>query len=159
MNDVTFEGNSASEGNTLYVVWRSVESMEWNEFSSFEGSSEEEAKVETRKRGIVGMGESVSGGGMSGFAVCTQIEISESGGTLVVEVMEEEGAEEEGEEESGGEGCMVGMEGGEVSGEVEWKDVSGEGVVVYMGNALTRVLQGCENIEIVMNVTYGGWNG
>ena len=59
---------------------------------------------------------------------------------------------------------MVGMEGGEVSGEVVMGgsgvgEVNGEGVRVSMGNALTRVLQRCENIEIVMNVTYGGSNG
>ena len=64
-------------------------------------------------------------------------------------------------EENIGEGCVVGMEGGEVSGEVVMGgsgigEVNGEGVRVNMGNALTRVLQGCENIEIVMNVTYSG---
>ena len=72
MSDVSFEGkgNRASkEANTQYVVWRSVESMRSEEFSSFVGLGEglkEEAKVETRKRGIVRMGEFVSGGGSCG---------------------------------------------------------------------------------------------
>ena len=185
MSDVTFEGkgNRASkEGNTLYVVWRSVESMEWNEFSSFEGLSEDmkgEAKVETRERGIVGMGEFVSGGGSgeeececececgSGsegegknqIVVCTHVKMEENNrGKVVVAVVSEE------EEKNGGEGCVVGMEGGEGEGEVVVEgsgvgEVNGEEVVVDMGKELTRVLQRCENIEIVMNVTYGGSNG
>ena len=38
MSGVTFEGNTATkEGKTLYVVWRGVESMTSNQFSSFVG--------------------------------------------------------------------------------------------------------------------------
>ena len=159
MSEVIYEGNNASkEGMTLYVVWRSISNMESNEFSSFVGLSEEmdggEAKVERWNGGIVRLEEFVRGGWMSGYGVNAQIEISEDVGMIVVEVVED----------GGGEGGVVGMEGGEVSGEVVMGgsgvgEVNGEGVRVSMGNALTRVLQRCENIEIVMNVTYGGSNG
>ena len=174
MSDVLFEGkgNKASKGgNTVYVVWRSRSNMESNQFSSFVNSSEEEAMVEMWNGEIVRLGELVSGGSGSGsgsgsegegknqFMVCTYVKMEENNtGTVVVAVVdEEEGGE-------GGEGCVVGMEGGEIEGEVIVEgsgigEVNGEEVVVEMGKELTRVLQECENIEIVMNVTYSGSNG
>ena len=48
----------------------------------------------------------------------------------------------------------MGMEGGEVEGEG-----NGEGVKVNMGNELKKIMNECEDISIVMNVTYGLSNG
>ena len=155
MSDVIFEENSASSsngGNTLYIVWKSTSSMDSTQFDSFETSSEDEVKVETWKGTIVTFGEFVSGGsgcgseggeGKNGYKVCTEIEITEKVGTVKVAVLDRE-------EEMSGQTCVVGMEEGEVEGEV-----SGEGVRVNMGRELTEVLSECEDIQIVMNVTYG----
>ena len=138
--------------------------MEWNQFSSFVTSSEEEAMVETWNGEIVRLGAFVSGGSGSGsgsegegkneYKVCTEIEITEKLGRVKVVVVD-------GEEENGGENCLVGMEGGEVEveGEIGKGEVNGEGVVVDMGSGLRRVLLECEDIQIVLNVTYGGSNG
>ena len=137
------------------VTWRSVESMKIEQFSSFETSSEEEAKVETKKGKIVTLTEFVKNGGeekMSGYKVCAGIEISENVGKVKVVVVEGE------EEENGGEGCVVGMEGGEVEEEVEGV-VNGERMVVDMGSELTKIMGQCEDVCIVMNVTYGLSNG
>ena len=84
-------------------------------------------------------------------------DMSENIGKMVVAVEEKDEDSEEG-------GCIVEMEGGEVSGEVEmgrdWVgEVNGEGVMVGMGSDLTAVLQKCEDIQIVVNVTYGLSNG
>ena len=136
--------------------------MKEDQFKAFETSSEEEAKVERKDGGIVGLGEYVSGGGgieggecscesegegKNGYKVCSEIEIAEKVMRVKVAVVDRE-------EEMGGEVCVVGMEGGEVEGEVE-----GEGVRVSMGREFTKVLSECEDIEIVMNVTYGGVGG
>ena len=168
LSNVAFEGNSASTtGNTLYVVWRSMESMYSNQFSSFVTLSEEmneEAKVETGKEIVTlaefvsdeeeGSGSGSEGEGKNIYAVCTQIEISDSIGKVIVAVVNET-------EELSGDGCIVGMEGGEVSGDVEIEkgEVNGEGVVVDMGSELTKVLGECEDIKIVLNITYGLSNG
>ena len=166
MSPVRFEGNEnhASEsGNTVYVVWRSIENMRSEAFGSFVTLNEEwneEGKVETGKGKIVRLSEFVDGGGSegeckSGFAVCTQVRISDDDrGKVVVAVLN-------GEEEMSREGCEVEMEGGEVSGEVEMGgsgvgEVNGEGVVVDMGSELKTILERCEDISIVVNVTYGG---
>ena len=174
MSNVGYSGNSASnEGNTLYVVWRSVESMKGEMFSSFEGASEDEAKVATGKGLIVGLGEFVSGGGgiedcsceswsgsegegKEGYKVCAQIKKEGNAGRVVVGVMKGKGGEREGEEEWE-EGCVVMMEGGEVY--VGVGGVNGGDARVDVGDALTRVLHQCESLEIVMNVTYGLSNG
>ena len=183
MSEVGYSGNSASnEGNTLYVVWKSTESMRSDEFEPFMNCDEKEAKVEEKKRGIVILREYVNGGGSSeeggecicececesesmsgsgsgsvsegegkeGYRVCAQIKQEGEIGRVVVGVMEGEG-------ESGGGGCVVGMEGGEVY--VGVGEVNGEEAVVEVGDALTKVIQRCESIEIVMNVTCGGSNG
>ena len=158
MNEVKFEGNGNTAykaGNTLYVVWKSTSNMISDQFSSFVNASED-AKVETSKGEIIRLGEFVSSGesseeeeeeGKNGYKVCAQIEMRNNTGKVVVIVMDEE-------EESGGEGCVVGMEGGEVSGERSMGEVNGEGVVVDMGSELTQMMQECEDIEIVMNVSY-----
>ena len=161
MDDLTFEGNSASAaGNTLYVVWRSITSMNSTQFSSFVTSSEDmnkEAKVETWKGGIMTLSEVVRGGGGSegsgsekkeGYKVCTQIETSDTVGKIVVVVMD--GEEEIGEDD----GCVVEMEGGEVEGAVEMGEVNGEEVVLDMGKRLKEVLEECEDLQIVMNVSF-----
>ena len=75
--------------------------------------------------------------------MCTEIEISEKVGIVKIAVVDRE-------EEMNGQTCVVGMEEGEVEGEV-----TGEGVRVNMGRELTKVLSECEDIQIVMNVTYG----
>ena len=61
-----------------------------------------------------------------------------------VVIVEEEKEEEEEEEESS---------------ENEGGEVNGEGVVVDLGKALSKLLSECEDISIVMNVTYGLLNG
>ena len=185
MSGVMFEGNGNvgySAGNTLYIVWKSISNIYIAQLSSFirerseeeeeggGGGNGEEVRIETWKGKIVGLEEFVSGRWMNGFEVRTEIDVSDSIGKVVVEVMEEEEekgeeeeeGEEEGEEgeEGSGEGCVVGMEGGEVNAEVymgkKVGEVNGEGVVVDVGKELKRVLEECEEIKIVMNVTYGG---
>ena len=171
MSDIIFEGkgNSArKEGNTLYVVWKSTSNMTSEEFSSFWGLSGEsnEAKGETSNGEIVPLTKVVGGGGVrDGYKVCAQIDVTDNAATLTVSVMDKgeeeegegegEGGEgESGEEESGGGECVVGMEGGEVEGEM-----NGEGVRVSMGKELKKIMTECEDISIVMNVTYGLSNG
>ena len=159
MNNLTFEGNSAfQEGNTLYLVWKSTSTLSSEQFGLLSIEEwNEEAKVKRWNGKNVTLNEFVSEGWMNGFAVCTQIDMSENVGKMVVAVKEKD-------EENGEEGCVVGMEGGEVSGEVEMGrggagEVNGEGVMVDMGSDLTEVLQKCEDIQIMMNVTYGLSNG
>ena len=170
MSDIIFtgKGNSAAkEGNTLYVVWKSTSNMTSEEFRSFSTLSAEsnEAIIEMWTGEIVTFGEFGSGGenseeegSLSGsgsdrlcgtiYKVCTQIEVSNNTGIVKVEVTNGE------EETSGREGCAVGMEGGEVEG-----DVNGEGVKVNLGNELTTLFHHCDTISVVMNVTYGLSNG
>ena len=140
--------------------------MKWEQFSSFATCDESEVKVERWNGKIVGIAEFVKGGWRSGYGVCTHIDISENVTTLVVEVVdgEEEVEEEESGEESGENRCIIGMEGGEVEGEVEMGgvgsgEVNGEGVVVNMGREMKKVMDGCEDISILVNVTYGASNG
>ena len=92
--------------------------------------------------------------GKERYKVCTQIENVGNVGNVVVVVVVKEEEEEEGEEESGEGSCIVGMEEEEVNGEVD-----GEGVMVDMGNELTKVLSECEDIQIVMNITVTKSNG
>ena len=168
MNNWIFkgEGNQAEKGgNTLYIVWKSTMDMNREDFSSFaelNEEEEEEVKVERWNGKIVGMGELMKGGWRSGYGVCAYIEISEKVGRLTVEVVDGEGeGEEEGEGEGSGEKrCIIGMEGGEVEmgGEVRG-EVNGGGVVVDMGREMKKIMEGSEDIEIVMNVTYGLSNG
>ena len=106
------------------------------------------------------LSEFVNGGGSEGecvseFAVCTQVKITDNDTAKVVVSVAD------GEEEMSGEGCIVDMEEGEVSGEVEMGrggvgEVNGEGVVVDMGSELKKLLERCEDISIVVNITYGG---
>ena len=53
------------------------------------------------------------------------------------------------------------MEGEEVEGEVEMGgvvsgEVNGEGVMVNIGREMKKVMDRCDDISILMNVTYGG---
>ena len=121
--------NSAVDGNTLFVVWDRVKTMEAEQFSCFITSDEEvneEAKVEMGDGRIVRVEEGVSGGGsgeMKRVAVCAQIGMgSESVGRVAVSVMEEEEMREE--------GCGV-----------------------EMGSELTRIVQQCEDLQIVINMS------
>ena len=165
MSNVTGDENSASGyENTLYVVWKST--LNIREFSSFVELSEEmngQAKVEKWNGEIVTLREYVNGSGgsivegsesESGYKVCAELEMSEDIGKLKVVVLN--GKEEEGD---GGEGCVVGIEGGEVSGEVKVEGGNGEEIVVDMGKEMTKVFSQCEDLSIVMNVTYGLSNG
>ena len=162
MSDVTFEGkgNSASkEGNTLYVVWHSTSTICSDQFRSFVEVSEEwseETKVETWKGNTKPLREFVNVGERSGFGVCTQIKKEGNVGTVMVAVVDETVAEEE---EVGGDGCVVRMEGGEVSGEVELGEVNGEVVKVNMGSELKKIMEECEDIQIVMTVSSDLMNG
>ena len=168
MNDVTFIGNenSASKsGNTLFVVWKCTSNMNSEQFRSFVTLSEEtnnEAKVETWKRGIMTLAHFVSGEGTSeegegsscgsegegknGYKVCTQIEMSANIGRVVVVVVDEK-------EEIREDKCTVGMEEGEVSGEVEMGEVNREGITVNLRNEFKKILEECEDIEIAMNIS------
>ena len=151
MNSVKFEENSANKrGNTLYVVWKSTSNMDSTQFSSFVSGSEEmygEGEVERWNGDIVELEEFVNGGGSreegSGsegeekknrYTVSTWIEKEGKLGKVIVAVGEEE--------EEGSEG-----------------EVNGEGVVMNMEKELKNLLEQCDEIEIVMNVTYGLSNG
>ena len=167
ISNISFEENKArKEESTLYVVWKSTLSITSNEFSPFVNANGDEAKMETLKGEIVTLAELLSGEGGGGgsseeggegegkntFAVCAVVAMSGNVGKVVVIVDEDE-------EMSSGEGCVVGMEGEDVKGEVKMGEVGREGAVVEMGNELTNVLKQSEDITIVMNVSYGLSNG
>ena len=159
MDRISFEGNGNSAytaGHTLYVVWRGVESISSKEFSSFENSSKLEGQVETWKGVIGSLAELLSGGwsveGKNQFAVCTQLDVSGNVGKVVVMV-------DEVVESINGTRCVVGMEGEEVNGDVSVGEMNGKAASVDMGSELTSVMQKCEDIKIVMNVTFGESNG
>ena len=175
MKTLTFaeEGsrNEASvEGNTLYIVWnwKSVLNIPEDLFSSFVPFSESanEVKVEMSNTRTVtleellgsgsGIGE-CTGGEVTGFVVCTQIEIysEENVGKVIVSVKDEGGEEEEGSEY----GCNVEMESGDIKTEMGRGEVNGEEVVMDMGSELTKVFHKCEDVSIVMNLSYPLFNG
>ena len=51
------------------------------------------------------------------------------------------------------------MEGGDITTEMASGEVNGEEVVMDMGSELTNVFHQCEDIAIVMNISYPILNG